>query len=95
VRPEQIVLIQKSCNYIIFLSTLFLQKDDFSSFHVLNSDELWHFYYGRPITIYLIDPETGELEEANLGPRQEHHFTFLVPRGLQRGYWPYIKANLS
>lgn len=32
-----------------------LEGDDFSAFHRLKSDEIWHFYYGSSITLYVID----------------------------------------
>ena len=59
-----------------------LQADQVSFLRTLQSDELWNFYYGRPISIYIIDPETGDLQVANLGPREENHFDFHVPRGI-------------
>ena len=59
-----------------------LQSDQVSYFRTLQSDELWNFYYGRPISVYIIDPETGDLQVANLGPREEHRFDFHVPRGI-------------
>jgi predicted cupin superfamily sugar epimerase len=34
-----------------------LEKDNFSAFHRLRSDELWHFYAGAPLTVHLIDTE--------------------------------------
>jgi len=33
-----------------------LRGTDFSSFHRISSDELWHFYYGGPLNIYVIEP---------------------------------------
>jgi uncharacterized protein len=40
------------CTAIYFL----LQGDDFSAFHRLRSDEMWHFYAGDPLEVHLIDP---------------------------------------
>jgi len=40
------------CTSIYFL----LQQNQFSAFHRIKSDEIWHFYYGDPLTVYEIDP---------------------------------------
>jgi len=50
------------CTHIYFL----LQKNGFSAFHRIHSDELWHFYDGDPLIVYEIDP-TGKLIEHLLG----------------------------
>lgn len=34
-----------------------LKSDQISAFHRLKSDEIWHFYAGSPITVYMIDKE--------------------------------------
>jgi predicted cupin superfamily sugar epimerase len=36
-----------------------LDGENFSAFHRLRSDELWHFYAGGPITIHVIEPDGG------------------------------------
>jgi predicted cupin superfamily sugar epimerase len=43
-----------------------LQGNNFSAFHRLRSDELWHFYSGSPITVHVIEPE-GSHSELQLG----------------------------
>lgn len=43
-----------------------IEGDDFSSFHRLESDELWHFYEGTAIKIIMID-KNGKLENKLLG----------------------------
>jgi predicted cupin superfamily sugar epimerase len=43
-----------------------LEGKQFSAFHKLQSDEIWHFYDGSPIKIYIITPEQ-KLEEKILG----------------------------
>ena len=35
-----------------------LEKDDFSAFHRINQDELWHFYDGTSLTIHIIDVDS-------------------------------------
>ncbi len=48
-----------------------LGKNDFSAFHRIAGDELWHFYSGSPLTVYVIDND-GNLEEINLGSDLEN-----------------------
>ena len=43
-----------------------LAGEDFSAFHRLGSDELWHFYIGSTLVVYVIDAD-GEYSEIVLG----------------------------
>jgi predicted cupin superfamily sugar epimerase len=43
-----------------------LEEGNFSAFHRLRSDELWHFYAGSSITVHVIEPD-GAYSEIQLG----------------------------
>lgn len=43
-----------------------LEKKQFSTFHKLKSDETWHFYYGSPLLLHVID-ENGNYKKIILG----------------------------
>jgi uncharacterized protein len=43
-----------------------LTKGNFSAFHKIKSDEMWHFYDGDPVSIFVID-EFDTLKEIKLG----------------------------
>jgi len=43
-----------------------LAEKDFSAFHRIASDELWHFYAGSALIVYVVDPE-GNCSELHLG----------------------------
>ena len=43
-----------------------LDGDDFSAFHRLKQDEVWHFYAGSSLTLHVIDP-TGSYTTVKLG----------------------------
>ncbi|MGB1241384.1 MAG: cupin domain-containing protein [Chitinophagales bacterium] len=43
-----------------------LTTDSFSAFHRLQADELWHFYAGTSVVLYLIHPD-GRLETIEVG----------------------------
>ncbi len=45
-----------------------LESNNFSAFHRLRSDELWHFYAGSPITVHVIEPD-GSYSGIQLGGR--------------------------
>lgn len=59
-----------------------LQGDDFSAFHRLASDEMWHFYAGGPLSVFVIEAE-GQSSEIRLGPHPERDEVFqaVVPAG--------------
>lgn len=51
---------------------------NFSAFHRLDADELWHYYEGNtPLTIHVIHPD-GRYEKITLDPKQRQFFA-VVP----------------
>ena len=57
-----------------------LRKEDFSAFHKIKSDEIWHFYEGQGLEIFYFD-ENGELKTILLGrnPEKGEVFQAVVP----------------
>lgn len=53
----------------IFGSAIYflIDEQDFSAFHRLAADEIWHFYTGSPLRLWMIDPG-GALSTVQLGP---------------------------
>lgn len=47
-----------------------LKGENFSAFHRLRSDELWHFYAGSSITVHVIEPD-GSYSEIRVGSNPE------------------------
>src|ERR1700758_3053802 len=47
-----------------------LEGENFSAFHRLRSDELWHFYLGDPIVVHVIDAD-GLYSEIAIGSDPE------------------------
>ena len=43
-----------------------LEGEDFSAFHRLRSDEMWHFYMGSPLVVHVLDA-AGEYSSILLG----------------------------
>jgi len=52
-----------------------LEHNDFSAFHRIKSDEMWHFYEGTALNIYVIDP-AGNFELITLGKNFTYGETF-------------------
>lgn len=58
-----------------------LESGDFSCFHRIDADELWHYYEGSPLAMYEIK-KNGELVTHKLGPvSQGYHSLIVIPRG--------------
>jgi hypothetical protein len=59
-----------------------LEGSKFSAFHRIRSDELWHFYAGSTLNIYVIYPN-GEFEMISLGKKITYgeHFQAVVKAG--------------
>ncbi len=66
-----------------------LQSGEFSAFHRIASDEMWHFYAGGPLTVYTIGLD-GQLCEIRLGPSPDRGEVFqaVVPAGCWFGSCP-------
>jgi len=71
-RSNEVILnnnlpIRFSGNRCFSTSIYFLLKsEDFSAFHKINQDEVWHFHEGSPIRIHQISPK-GEYSSILLG----------------------------
>jgi predicted cupin superfamily sugar epimerase len=61
-----------------------LTQGEFSAFHRIASDELWHFYYGDPLVVYEIG-HSGRLTEHLLGPDPEKGQAFQT--AIRAGSW--------
>ncbi len=55
-----------------------LTKGNFSAFHRIASDEMWHFYHGDPLVVHVIHP-TGDYEKILLGNEIDNN---CVPQAL-------------
>jgi len=59
-----------------------LETHEFSAFHRIKSDEIWHFFAGSSLTIISINGN-GQLAECNLGnnPVNGEVFQHVIPKG--------------
>lgn len=88
-----------------FFSSIYYLLEDiqYSAFHRLLSDELWHFYAGSPLNIYIID-NLGNFELVTLG----YNFTngevfqavvrtgnWFAAQPVQRGSFSFVGCTVS
>ncbi|MBM3434660.1 MAG: cupin domain-containing protein [Bacteroidetes bacterium] len=67
-----------------------LESNEFSAFHRIKSDEIWHFYSGSALSIISINVH-GQLLEQRLGnPTEEGDVLQLT---IPRGSWFMAKVN--
>lgn len=45
-----------------------ITPEEFSAWHRLQTDEIWHFQAGDPVKLMQLDESTGELRTVQLGP---------------------------
>jgi uncharacterized protein len=57
-----------------------LEGKDFSAFHRIAADEVWHFYAGNSLVVYVIDAE-GNASELHLGSKAGEDFQAVVKAG--------------
>jgi uncharacterized protein len=67
-----------------------LNKKDFSTFHVIQQDEVWHFYEGSSLTIHIID-QKGEYNAVKLGRNIESGESFQAV--VEAGCWFAAAVN--
>ncbi|GAB3894697.1 hypothetical protein GCM10028803_10050 [Larkinella knui] len=73
-----------------------LENHHFSALHRIQADEMWHFYAGGPLNVYVIHP-SGELDIIRLGnnPAQGEVFQAVVPAGCWFGSKPAPETAYS
>jgi uncharacterized protein len=57
-----------------------LDAQNFSAFHRIASDEVWHFYAGDSLVVCIIDPD-GNYSELHLGAGDDEEFQAVVKAG--------------
>ena len=57
-----------------------IEKENFSAFHRIKSDEMWHYYSGDPLIVHMID-KNGIYSTQVIGPNIEkgEKLQFVVP----------------
>ncbi|AWV99711.1 cupin domain-containing protein [Arcticibacterium luteifluviistationis] len=86
---------KKTRNYSTSIYFL-MEKGDFSAFHKIQSDEVWHFYAGETLEIYHIDHQ-GKLIKTILGANPEKGETLqtVIPANLWFASRPKPSSNYT
>ena len=59
-----------------------LEQGQFSRWHVIDSDEVWHFYAGTPLDVLSYDPKSRHLQQYVLGnPLDGYESVAVIPAG--------------
>jgi predicted cupin superfamily sugar epimerase len=77
---------RSACTAIYYLLT----GNQFSSFHIMKSDEIWHFYSGSSLKLYIINSK-GVLSMVVLGPNFNEGERFQVV--VNSGCWFAATVN--
>ncbi|MBS1592258.1 MAG: cupin domain-containing protein [Bacteroidetes bacterium] len=73
-----------------------LEKENFSAFHKIKSDECWHFYAGQTLLVHIIN-EVGILQTIKLGNNilDNETFQFVVPANCWFASEPALNTEYS
>ncbi len=74
-----------------------LEGHHFSALHRIEADEVWHFYAGDPLEVFVIHPQSRALEIIRLGSDAEagEVFQAVVPAGAWFGSKPAAGSSYS
>ncbi|GAB4019480.1 cupin domain-containing protein [Spirosoma koreense] len=90
--PQRFVGNRAFCTAIYFL----LEQQQVSALHRIQADEIWHFYAGGALEVFVIRP-AGELSVIRLGnnPERGEVFQAVVPAGCWFGSTPASGSAFS
>jgi predicted cupin superfamily sugar epimerase len=66
-----------------------LEREQISRWHVVEADEIWHFYEGAPLELLAYDPEPHALARHVLGNTTDDHERVAVMR---QGVWQAARS---
>ena len=66
-----------------------LERNQTSRWHVVEADEIWHFYEGSPLELLAYEPEARALVRRVLGSTSEDHERMAV---IRKGVWQAARS---
>ena len=70
-----------------------LERSQFSRWHVVASDETWHYAHGAPLELLSYAPDSRQLRRQVLGPPHARGDDELVPTGIvPAGHWQAARS---
>ena len=61
-----------------------------SRWHRVRSDEVWHFYEGSPLTLWISSPQVERVQQYSLGPLRDAQLPVLAVPG---GWWQAARTD--
>jgi predicted cupin superfamily sugar epimerase len=76
------------------LTTIYflLVEGQVSHWHRVRSEEVWHFYEGAPLDLWVTPPEIGPVQRHRLGPVEQGQQPVLV---VPAGWWQAARSSGS
>lgn len=82
IQPEALPNRYSSKRHLYSSIYYLLGPDDFSAFHRLNSDEIWHFFEGESLAVHFLNPDgTYALHHLGKNLAKGEHYQLLIPHG--------------
>lgn len=73
-----------------------MQEDDYSAFHKIQQDEVWHFYKGCAIHIHTISPNGHyKVLKLGMGVKIKENFQVCIPHGTWMAAEPVDKSSYA
>lgn len=78
-----------------------LRQNEHSRWHVVDADEVWHYYDGAPLELFVASPDRTIYKTITLGSVTDgYSATFVVPRNWyqaarSKGEWSLSGCNVS
>lgn len=66
-----------------------LERDQISRWHVVEADEIWHFYEGAPLELLAYDPQPRALRRCVLGSTTDDNERVA---GIRQGVWQAARS---
>ena len=88
-RSSERVQTQRGARSAITTIHYLLERDQFSRWHVVEADEIWHFYEGSPLELLTYDPEARTLVRCVLGMTKDDHQRVAV---IRKGVWQAARS---
>jgi predicted cupin superfamily sugar epimerase len=78
-----------------------LRLNEHSRWHVVDADEVWHYYDGAPLELFIASPDLAVYKKIILGPVTEgYEATYVIPRNWYQaarsaGDWSLSGCNVA
>lgn len=82
--PDRVMATSRGERPAVTTIYFLLAAGECSRWHVVQSDEIWHYYEGDPLELVTLDPDHSEIQRVMLGPLDPGREPVQV---VPAGYW--------